>query len=332
MRVIYTNNERRDCGFLSCASITHEESADVNLISVEMPLNLSGTLQNGSYIYDEENREFGGKITRYDDVDTAAQTVTFGGYTWRGLLATRIVSPPEGEAHLIYLSADEKTTSDIVSELLNACEFDSVFEVEQTTDSGVAIQFDRYCTLLAALEKLYSAADCRMKLEYYPESGKIKISGQLHGSVEEFDSIKTDMKVSFNMLPITHLICLGSGELENRMVEHLYLQADGSIGENRFYTGSAENEKTFELSNAESREVLIDSGKAHFLELLSATTTVALVIPESSELCLGDTVAGTENTTRISIVQKITRKVVNISIGSRFDDVVVTKSYETGEI
>ena len=54
----------------------------------------------------------------------------------------------------------------------------------------------------------------------------------------EFSS---DMRLNYTMHMegdgVNHLICLGQGELKNRIVRHLYVDQNGNIGSTQYYTG-----------------------------------------------------------------------------------------------
>ena len=55
---------------------------------------------------------------------------------------------------------------------------------------------------------------------------------------------------------VNHLICLGEGELKDRVVKHLYVQKDGSIGEEQYYTGIEEITETYDYNSTEAAELV----------------------------------------------------------------------------
>ena len=62
---------------------------------------------------------------------------------------------------------------------------------------------------------------------------------------------RVDFTTRDNQRGINHLICLGRGELADRLVIHLYLQPDGSIVDTIYYTGVEERTAVFDFSSAE---------------------------------------------------------------------------------
>ena len=122
---------------------------------------------------------------------------------------------------------------------------------------------------------------------------------------------------------INHLICLGKGELKDRLVVHLYVQEDGSIGPNQYYFGKDERESTFEYSNTDSVEELIKNGTERLKELMSYKSMDIDLYNESlaglkgiyDDISIGDIVGGRDFDTGIYLSKQITRKIVQVKNG-----------------
>ena len=65
---------------------------------------------------------------------------------------------------------------------------------------------------------------------------------------------------------INHLICLGKGELTDRLVLHLYVQADGSISTTKYYTGADERAAVYDYSSADDETTLRTNGEKRLKE------------------------------------------------------------------
>lgn len=103
--------------------------------------------------------EYGG-IMNDLEVITRTQEIVLRGPTWRGLLAQKIVEPPEGEDHLT-VSGD---LNDILRELIGD-RFEGLFFVPDIK-TGVSVtgwQVDRYVKLYDAIIKLLDSKGYRSK-------------------------------------------------------------------------------------------------------------------------------------------------------------------------
>ena len=104
---------------------------------------------------------------------------------------------------------------------------------------------------------------------YYRE-GKVHLSAVPlvdYSQDEEWDSDQMNFQISSNERPVNHLICLGKGDLSERMVRHLYMDARGNISETQTFFGVDEVTETYDYSNVESEEELITGGTQRLQEL-----------------------------------------------------------------
>ena len=101
MILIHADNNMRDIGVIDdyisydavSALYRDAESSDWQLVMTLEAYNIS-PINTGDYIYVEDS-EFGGRVGKIQN-DTAAGTVTIGGYSWRGIISKKIIVPPEG--------------------------------------------------------------------------------------------------------------------------------------------------------------------------------------------------------------------------------------------
>jgi hypothetical protein len=131
------------------------------------------------------------------------------------------------------------------------------------------------------------------------------------------------MEVNKRYNRVNHLICLGKGELAERLVVHLYLDADGNVSENQTFFGLDEYAEVYDYSSAESREELVKGGTSRLKE---GTDAVNMNFDaENTIYDIGDIVGATEHKTGIATVEKITKKIVTIKNGQ------VNIEYKVGE-
>lgn len=269
----------------------------------------------GSFVFCP-GTEYGGRILDLKRSTASTSSVWFLD-TWRRMLGQSIIEPPEGAAYL-EVEGDANT---IISSLL-AGRFGGFFVVpEEVSGIEVSGRFDRYTTLLDGLNKLLAAHEARIKITALQggpgEAFQVRVEAVPIVDYSEEIEYSQDNRVNLTIRDyrrgINHLICLGSGELTERMVRHLYIQEDGSIGDVQFYTGLDERTAAFDYPNAEDEAELLESGKDELLELTNYKKLEMSV--EDLDLEIGDIVAGRDRETGTYLRKQIVNKVLKIKKG-----------------
>lgn len=286
-----------------------------------------------------QGKEYGGIIDKIKN-NSSANNVTLSGLTWRGLLTKKIIEPPNGKDYRI-VSGDANT---IINDIVCA-DFDGIFVCDDLS-SGITVKnyhFDRYVDDLAGIEKMLATKNARIEIAY--DSGEpngasfVRLSAvPITDWSDEIEYCK-DGTLSFLSFEfeqysggINHLICLGKGELKDRLVIHLYIQEDGSIGDKQFYTGKDERTSTFVYSNTEDEAELKEQGAERLKELRSYTNMDMTLRNQSmsgmqnaEDIAIGDIVGGRDFDTGIYLCKQITRKIVQVKNGKESID------YSVGE-
>lgn len=186
-----------------------------------------------------QGKEYGGVIRKII-TNTETNLVSLIGPTWRGMLEKKIIEPPAGEDYRI-VSGDANTIINDIS----CVEFDGIFICAGA--SGIILnnfQFDRYVTHLAGLEKMLLSKNARLDIVYDSgepnEASFVRLAAVPIKDYSDKIEYSQDGTLSFLSFTfesdsggINHLICLGKGELKDRLVVHLYEQQDGSIGDTK---------------------------------------------------------------------------------------------------
>lgn len=260
--------------------------------------------------------EYGGIIRDIESI-TKTREIVLRGNTWRGMLTKKVVEPPEGEDHLV-LSGD---INDVIRTLIGD-RFGDLFAVPNS-DNGIRIsnwKVDRYVTLYDALIKLVNYYEQRLQIKYVePEGldyGYVTIqavpikdySDQLEYSQE--GNIEVDVRDCRS--GVNHLVCAGKGENQERIVLHLYVQKDGTIGNTQYYTGLDEIEEVYDYSSADA-EKLEEDGRKKLLELKNYKKCEMTV--EDVDLELGDIVAGYDIITNTQVIKPVVQKTLKIKDG-----------------
>lgn len=324
MDVIWTDSNRMDLGVLSDFSIDFDTVKTMDFAWTETLK--KDTHGGGTYWY-IPGTEYGGIV---DDVEIVKEsgTLTYAGRNWRGMLSSKIISPPAGQ--------DYKTVSGnlcgIAQSLIAECGVDGLFSAGKADLTISSCQFERYTDLYSGLVKL--AYQCGKVLAFTSVQKKRGTESRLDKVVISFidridystdveytgHDINFRIKKGYNM--VNHLICLGQGELKDRTVVHLYVDGDGDIVEKQYYFGLDEIVEVYENTSAATVEELKQGGVGRLGELMN-TDNVEVTVP-SIDMKIGDVVGGYEEITGISVRREIVNAVVIIN------DDGISCSYEVG--
>lgn len=256
--------------------------------------------------------EYGG-IIKYISSATNTGNIFLKGYTWRGYLAHRFIRPNSGDDY--YIASGELNT--IIGNLISIPGF-----IVSTIDTGITLtyQFNRYVSVLEGLEAMLRSVGYRLDLKYqqtqsggyvYVQAVKAGIYGD---SVEYSQDSLIDFSSTDDQMGVNHLICLGTGELKNRLVIDLYANKAGIISRTKSISGIDEIVETFENSGAEE-ETLVESGTNRLKEKLSKKTFTAAIKTVDTELFIGDIITGKDYITGNKVTKPIAKKIVKRSNG-----------------
>lgn len=261
--------------------------------------------------------EYGGIIGEVL-TDTTLDYVELKGLSWRGRLAKKIIEPPAG--------SDYKTVSGELHTVMKSLiepEFDGLFVVS-SEDTGVSVttnyQFDRYCTLLDGLVKMLKSKGYRLQLSFRREQnepGYLLVEAVPIVDYSDRIEFSRDCRLNYTMDEkrdgVNHLIVTGKGELQDRNVLHLYVQADCSIGKTQYYTGLQEITEVYENTSTETDE-LEEQAKKKFLDLMNKKTFRMDVAALGFEVGIGDIVGGRDYLTGMYMskpVENIVYEIIN---------------------
>lgn len=213
-----------------------------------------------------------------------------------------------------------------ISYLIDRVGLSDLFSVPED-DAGVNVskyQFERYTDAYSGLHNML--ASCGMRLNAVHTDGAVMLSAVPaidYSQEKEFESQLIPFVSKAYKNKVNHLICLGSGELENRLVVHLYADADGNISETQTYYGVDEYAAVYDYPNAGSiegeevteedkRNELIASGKERFKELRKADTIDIDFDIADDAYYIGDIVGTLDSKTGISVTAEVKKKIVTL--------------------
>ncbi|MBQ1555896.1 MAG: hypothetical protein IIZ68_10660 [Clostridia bacterium] len=276
----------------------------------------------GDYLY-VPYTEWGGRVERFVHLSDKG-IVKVGGVSWRGMLLRKVMEPPAGQTHRVFLSC---TVAEIIDAMLQS--FGGVF-VRQNGRNALEIADQntvceekkyRYQSVFEAVTALLDEMGDRLELMLDPErhcvllyickaadrSDALEFSG-------DYDLPYTSTKAAAR---INHLIALGRGEMENRVVRHFYLLPNGSITENSAQEGVAvgvdERTTVYDYPNYENESELVRCAK-NYLRKYGVQDEIEFQFDAVNlDLPLGDRVGIRDRLTGMAAVKTITEKLLTVS-------------------
>lgn len=320
MDLIYTNNQKIEQGIIKNYSLDFETStqSDKNTFQIKSPLSVN-QLNIGDYFY-AEGTEYGGIVDEIQ-IDTSKKVTTINGRTWRGIIDSKIIVPPEGQAYYTVNGDANEVLAEIILKIDLA---DTFTVISGPANVNINYQFARYVSAYTGIIKMLSSYG--LKLKIFRDNGQTFLSCVPITDYSNSREMTSDM-FSFILQKskptCNHMIGLGSGELTERMVVHKYLQPDGSVTNTQYYFGVDEVVKVYDYSSVESLEEL---EKNTIEELEKCAIEDALSINSNNlDADLGDRFLARDLFTGIEVTEYIVNKIYNIKNN-------VTKiNYEVGE-
>lgn len=341
MDLIYTDSDRQDIGVLKGYYCDLAYGRDENNLECTLDLN-DHCCAADSYIY-IEGTEYGGVVDSIS-VDTAAEEVVYYGRTWHGILNSKIIVPLKtGETGSGGVTV--KTTDDdgslvnvylVISGDANNClawlvdriELDSLFAIDGTAGVNITeYKFTRYCNGYDGILQMLKSSGLKLQMSYDAVRRKTVLNAVPIVNYADVSDISSDLfeyRASRKYNSVNHLICLGQGELADRIVVHLYADADGNISGTQTQFGAAEYVSIYENTSDDSKKSLRDDGKAYLKELWAQEAMEISVNENELEYDINDVVMTSDHVTGLTTTADITKKIVKIT------DDAISIEYEAG--
>lgn len=265
-----------------------------------------------------DGSEYGGVVDEagYEAGRDASGTVTRSGRTWHGILAGKRLLPDEGSARL---SVDGKA-GDVLTSLIARMGLSDLFSAA-SDGTAVSYTFERFCDGYSGLKALAKANGRKVAMRR--KGGKVEIS--LPPAVDyanKVDSDLLDFKLTSVHRCVNHLVCAGTGELEDRAVVHFYADAAGNVSHAQSLFGVDEICALYDYSNADE-EKLEEEGRKKLQEY-QTQGSVEVEAHDDIDVDVGDVISARDNAHGRTVTATVAKKVVKVSRG------VATFSYEVG--
>jgi hypothetical protein len=318
--LIYTDADGTEIGILTGFALDYEASTTAGENTFEIKCALAtGALEIGSIFY-AENSEIGGIVDAIK-IDTAKQIIYYTGRTWRGMLESKILRPDDSEDYYI-VSGDANA---ILTEIISRVGLEDMFSVDTSEVETISsYQFERYVDAYTGIIKMLSAYGLKLSINYDGTVNLAAVAIVDYSTEQDMTDENFDFVIEKKNAECNHLIALGSGELSERIVVDLYLDAEGNISTTQTYTGVDEIVKIYDYSNAESEDDLTEKATDKLAEYAIENSIDVSSYDLSADL--GDKFLAEDTTTGISAEEYIVRKISTLDSNG-----TLKTSYEVGE-
>ena len=264
-------------------------------------------LSTATYLY-IPGTEYGGIIDSIAH-NTSDDSIVVSGRSFRGMLNSKIIAPDSGQ--------DYKVVSGNLAGILDSIFKDNNLDYLYMIDPNLTwitlnnYQIARYCSVLYLLNALESKTGLSLYLVWSTKYHKVVITyRQPIDWTSKSLYVQADITTTKTLHKINHLICLGSGELKDRMRVDLYADTQGRISTMQSIVGADEYTQVYNYPNAKDMDDLKTSGTSKLKELIADTPLEVEV--KDGAYAVGDIVGGYDDLMQIKTRATISNVVVNV--------------------
>lgn len=273
--------------------------------------------EEGQFVF-IDGTEYGGVIDQasYEAGREATGSILCKGRTWHGILAGKRLLPDSGSG---YLSVSGKA-GEVLASLIARMGLSGLFSAAPD-DTAVSYTFERFCDGYSGLKAMAKANGRKVAMRR--KGGKVEIS--LPPAVDYANKVDSDL-LDFTLTSVhrcvNHLVCAGTGELEDRAVVHFYADSAGNVSHTQTLFGVDEITALYDYSNADE-EKLEEEGRKKLQEY-QTQGSVEVEAHDDIDVDVGDVISARDNAHGRTVTATVAKKIVKVSRG------VATYSYEVG--
>ena len=320
MDLIYANSNKEDIGVMKNYTFDLAYGTDEN--DFELTTNMNNHVCEQGFILYMEGTEYGGVIDGIR-VKTSSEELYYSGKTWHGILQSKIIEPGPGEDYLVCNGEANEVLGSLIDRMGLAGLFKASDNLSDITINNY--KMNRYITGYEGIRKMLKEFGAKLKINF--RGGFVVLSAETlvdYSKDEEFDSSQIDFDVKKHYKMTNHMICLGKGELKDRTVIHLYVDAEGNISHTQTQFGLDEVTDVYDNANCESDEEL-EQGGIDALKEAWDVDSLKVNFDADKIYDIGDIVGARENITGIFVSKEVSKKIVTIQ------DDKITVSHKVGE-
>ena len=295
---------------LDLAYGSDENSFTVAMMCTEAP-------EEGQLIFIDAT-EYGGVVdeSTYDSRVDSADTVICKGRTWHGILAGKRLLPDLGNS---YLSVSGKI-GEVLTSLISRMDLGDTFIAAHDNDT-ITYTFDRFIDGYSGLKAMAKANGRKLVMRRTTTAIELSMP-----KVVDYANIVDSDLLDFTMTSVhrctNHLVCAGTGELEDRAVVHFYADENGNVSHTQSLFGLDEVTEFYDYSNADA-EKLEEDGKKKLKEL-QTSGSVHVDAHDDIDVDVGDIISARDNSHGKFVSATVVKKIIKCNNG------VMTYDYEVG--
>ena len=288
---------------------------DENALSLEC--DAAYAPEEGQFVF-IDGTEYGGVVDQasYETGREATGSILCKGRTWHGILAGKRLLPDSGSG---YLSVSGKA-GEVLASLIERMGLSGLFSAA-ADDTAVKFTFDRFMDGYSGLKAMAKANGRKVAMRR--KGGKVEISlPPIVDYANKVDSDLLDFTLTSVHRCVNHLVCAGTGELENRAVIHFYADSAGNVSHTQSLFGVDEIAALYDYSNADEAQ-LEEEGRKKLKEY-QTQGSVEVEAHDDIDVDVGDVISARDNAHGLTVTATVAKKIVKVSRG------VATYGYEVG--
>ena len=268
----------------------------------------------GHYLY-FPGSEFGGRLETIKRI-SKTHTVKLSGVTWRGMLSRRVIMPAAGQSHL---DMSETDIYPAMRELVDG--FGGLFAAPAGNAGLLCGQKFRYQNVLEGILDMLDPLGLRLVLTLDPDSRRVLLSTAAVADHSEEIEFSGDYDFSYTSTlgeaTYNHVIALGRGEQENRLVRNVWLLPDGSMTTDAnaagIPSGAEVRTLVYDYSSAEDEKELVKGAKKQLKEHGAQNGIEISFDSGDFNLPLGDKVGLRDRVLGLTDARTVTGKLLTVS-------------------
>lgn len=268
----------------------------------------------GHYLY-FPGSEFGGRLETIKRI-SKTHTVKLSGVTWRGMLSRRVIMPAAGQSHL------DMSETDIYPAMREmVAGFGGLFAAPAGNAGLLCGQKFRYQNVLEGILDMLDPFGLRLALTLDPDSRRVLLSTAAVADHSEEIEFSGDYDFSYTSTlgeaTYNHVIALGRGEQENRLVRNVWLLPDGSMTTDAnaagIPSGAEVRTLVYDYSSAEDEKELVKGAKKQLKEHGAQNGIEISFDSGDFDLPLGDKVGLRDRVLGLTDARTVTGKLLTVS-------------------
>lgn len=318
MQLVLADSDRNAMAVADDFSLDMAVGDDENDFLLTLP-DSAPLLSDGCFVY-APGTDWGGVVDSLSSEGSrTGPALSYKGRTWSGVLANRIVVPPSGSSH--FKSSGEANAC--IRALIAHLGLGGLFSTPMG-DSGIEVDYewDRFCDAWHGLLECLGSSGAKPSMRW--SGGYVEISAEPSRAYGTMPGEEAFVSLTRDYRPVNHLVCAGTGEMEDREVVHFYADAQGNVSHVQTLFGVDEVAALYDYTNADSAE--LEKQGAKKLADYQVQGQADVSIPDGSvRLDAGDYVTGRETRFGIEVTVPVVKKIARVSRG------VEAVEYECGQ-